>query len=321
MKILVTGSEGSLMQRVIPKLIEQSHSIIGVDNFVRYGNIKRERDYEFVEGDLIDRQFVFSLMQGVDYVIQSAARIYGIGGFNSVPADILSHDVNLHQNVLWAAVKYGIKKVVFISSSMVYERCGKYPCSEEDAMESLIPSTDYGLSKVVNERLSRSFFRQYNLPYTIWRPFNIITPFEESEGDQGTSHVFADFIKAIVDDKSRHVPLIGSGNQIRCFTWIEEVANAIAKNLCSYSSTNETFNLGNPEPVTMKQLAVIIFKEAQNLELLPKTCEELSFRTLKSYDSDVVVRIPGVKKASDYLQWNAKVTLVEAIRKCLKKEF
>ena len=142
MKILVTGSEGSLMQFVIPHLIKNGHEVLGVDNFARYGVIERDREYEFIRGDLTDKEFVDQIMEGVDGVMQAAALIYGVGGFHKYPADIISKDVALWQNILWAMVKHNVKKIAYISSSMVYEKCDIHPSKEEYVMESLIPSTD-----------------------------------------------------------------------------------------------------------------------------------------------------------------------------------
>ncbi|HZH97409.1 MAG TPA: NAD-dependent epimerase/dehydratase family protein, partial [Fimbriimonadaceae bacterium] len=157
MKILVTGSEGSLMQAVIPKLIEQGHEIVGVDNFFRYGRIERQRNYELKEGDLADDSFVRSIMTpDLDAVIQGAARIFGVAGFHAYPADILGRDVVLHQNILWQAKDLkNIQRVVYISSSMVYERCTSVPSYEREVDDMRIPFTDYGLSKLMGERLSR----------------------------------------------------------------------------------------------------------------------------------------------------------------------
>ena len=178
MKILVTGSEGSLMQWVIPVLLKNGHSVLGVDNFARYGEIERQRNYDFIRGDLTDEEFVWDLVHQVDGVMQAAALIYGVGGFHKYPADILSKDIILHTNILEAARVLKRKKICYISSSMVYERCQTYPSGEEDVDVSLIPSTDYGLSKLVGERLSQAYWKQYGLKYVIWRPFNIITPYE-----------------------------------------------------------------------------------------------------------------------------------------------
>lgn len=317
MKILLTGSEGSLMQAVIPYLLDKGHEIRGVDNFVRYGKIRRKRDYEFVEGDLTNIKFVRKVMNNIDGVIQAAARIYGVGGFHKYPADILSHDLTLHQNILWTAVNNNIKKVCYISSSMVYERCRNHPSKEEDAFESQVPSTDYGLSKLVGERLCRAFSLQYGLKYTIWRPFNIITPFEKGEREQGLSHVFADFVRTIVIDRLNPVPIFGDGKQVRCFTWIEDVAKTIAEYSFKKITDNKTYNLGNPEPISMKELARIIYREAQSMSILAKTDKALSFKSVANFKDDVRIRIPDVSKAKKDLGWKPTIKVREAVRNCL----
>lgn len=318
MKILVTGSEGSLMQAVIPYLISQGHEVRGVDNFVRYGPITRSRGYEFVEGDLVDREFCGRILQGVDGVIQAAARIYGVGGFHKYPADILAHDITLHQNILWAAKQNDISRVAYISSSMVLERCVRHPSTEEDAFEALIPSTDYGLSKLVGERLSMAFARQYGIEYTIWRPFNIITPYKAAESEQGISHVFADFIANIVDRRLNPLPIIGDGEQVRCFTWIEDVARGIALNSFAPAARNAIFHLGNPEPVSMRELAEIIYREAVQQGLMRAYAQGLTFKTTAAFEDDVRVRIPDVEKARVQLNWAPTVQLEEAVRRCLE---
>ena len=317
MKVLVTGSEGSLMQQVVPLLLERGLDVVGVDNFARYGVIERQRDYEFIQGDLTDSTFVHGVMKGVDGVIQGAALIYGVGGFHRYPADILSKDVVLHQNLLWAMQKHQVEKIAYISSSMVYERCSIHPSSEEMAMESLIPSTDYGLSKLVGERLVRAFHRQYGIKYVIWRPFNIITPYEEGEEVQGMSHVFADFIHNIVRLRKNPLPIIGSGDQVRCFTWIRDVAAAIAAYSFDKKTDNEDFNLGNSEPITMKELALLIYGTAKEMSLVPPESRDLSFETIEEYKDDVITRVPAVAKAEKLLGWKARVKIQEAVRYCL----
>ena len=308
MKILVTGSEGSLMQFVIPYLLEKGHEVVGVDNFARYGVIERERNYEFIQGDLTDVDFVNEVVEGVDGVIQAAALIYGVGGFHAYPADILSKDIVLHQNILWAMRKHKVSKIAYISSSMVYERCQEHPSKEEHVMESLIPSTDYGLSKLVGERLCMAFEKQYGIKYVIWRPFNIITPLEAAEKEQGMSHVFADFINNIVVNKTNPLPIIGSGEQVRCFTWIEDVAKLIGEYSFDEKTDNCEYNIGNPEPITMKQLALMMYEGE----------EPLQFETVREYADDVMIRIPDVSKAIEELGFQPTLKVEESIQKCLQ---
>ncbi len=318
MKILVTGSEGSLMQAVIPGLQAQGHEVVGVDNFFRYGHIERKRNYELIEGDLADEAFVRKIMTNdVEGVIQAAARIFGVSGFHTYPADILSRDVTLHQNILWAAKELGtVKRIVYISSSMVYERCETAPSREEDVEDMRIPSTDYGLSKLMGERLSRAFKQQFGMDFTVWRPFNIITPFERSEGEPGISHVFADFVERLIVRNEFPLKVIGDGEQIRCFTWIDDIASAIAKYSFDERTKNETFNLGNPEPMTMTELAKLIFEAGKRKGVISAD-KKLTFEHLPTYSDDVRLRIPSVDKAERLLGWKPTVSTAESIDRCV----
>ena len=318
MRILVAGSEGSLMRRVIPLLLEHGHEIIGVDSFVRYGKIERKRDYEFVEGDLCDKQLVYDVCKGVEAIIQAAARVYGVRGFHKYPADILSYDMEVHHNLLWAAQRFGMKRVVYISSSMVYERCEKVPTAEEDVEDMKIPHTAYGLSKLVGERLCRAFYEQYGVEYTIWRPFNIITPYEEGEPEPGMAHVFADFIRKIIIEKQNPMKIFGNGKQIRCFTWIDDVAQAIAEYSFIDQTKCEVFNLGNPQPITMKDLARKIFEKVKQRSLFDPSAT-LRFEYEPIYEDDVCIRVPSIEKACSILGWKPTVSLDEALDRCVEE--
>jgi len=316
MRILVAGSEGSLMQWVIPHLIEEGHEVIGVDNLFRYGRSDRKRSYEFFARDLTDQKAVKEVCQGVDAIIQAAAQIYGVRGFHKYPADILSKDTLLHQNLLWQALERSMTRMVYISSSMVYERAERVPVYEEDVNEMQIPLTDYGLSKLVCERLCQAFKRQYDLDYTIWRPFNIITPYEEAGGEAGISHVFADFVDKIVIKKQSPMEILGDGEQIRCFTWIDDVASAIARYSFLDITKCEAFNLANPEAVTMKELARRIFKKAKHRGVI-KDATKLTFAHKPIYNDDVRIRVASIEKAQAKLRWNPITSLDEALDKCV----
>jgi len=323
-KVLVTGSEGSLMQAVIPLLLEKNYVVVGVDNLARYGERLgiAGNDYQFIKCDLTDRLNVDNLVKQTkpDYIIQAAATIYGVGGFNKYCGEMYK-DITLHDNVLRAAVAYGVKKVIYISSSMVYENCpqeiGK-PVTEDIVDYYPAPYTDYGLSKFVGERVSKAYLKQHGLKYTIWRPFNIITPYEKSEDEQvGISHVFADYIKNIAIEKKKPLPIIGDGLQIRCFTWIDEVAQAIAEYSFLDKTDNETYNLGNPEPISMRVLAEKIVHIGSN-EFKMFDDYFLLYESVGEYENDVRVRIPDVDKAKNELGWQAKMRADDSIRLCLK---
>jgi nucleoside-diphosphate-sugar epimerase len=201
---------------------------------------------------------------------------------------------------------------------MVYERCETVPSREEEVDDMRIPLTDYGLSKLVGERLSRAFQRQYGIDFTVWRPFNIITPFERAEPDPGFSHVFADFIDRLVVRGENPLKVIGDGEQIRCFTWIDDIATAIAKFSFDERTRNETFNLGNPEPMTMRDLAKLIFEIGREKAAIPAG-GVLSFEHLPTFPDDVRVRVPSIDKATKVLGWTPQVKVREAVNRCVEQ--
>ncbi|WP_049927387.1 NAD-dependent epimerase/dehydratase family protein [Halopiger goleimassiliensis] len=319
MNVLVAGSEGSLMQWTIDHLLEAGHDVLGVDNQSRYEDydltrvVDRDR-YEYVRADLTDPDVAVELTEDVDGIINAAALIYGVKGFHEYPADILSNDLTIHRNLLEGAVENDVPRVVYISSSMVYEQ-DETPHREDDVWDSLVPSTDYGLSKVVGERYSRAFADQYDVTYTIWRPFNIITPYERGEDEPGMSHVFADFIRKILIEEQNPMEIFGDGEQVRCFTWIDEVAEAIATQSFVDETKNEAYNLANPEPVTMKELARRIHRAGVERGLLED--EPLEFEHVPIYDDDVKERVPVVEKAAEDFGWQPEVKLEDSLERCI----
>lgn len=326
MKVLVTGSEGSLCQWVIPYLQEQGHEVVGVDNRSRYDDghyddLKQADGYEFHKLDLNQRHKVTELFLDVqpDAVIQAAALIYGVKGFHDNCADIISHDVAIVRNVLDAARAVDVDRVALISSSMVYEK-DEPPHIEGDEDSMVAPSTEYGLSKLVEERMCKAYHKQYDLDYTIWRPFNVITPHEKAEDESGISHVFADFIRKIVEEEQNPMEIFGDGEQTRCFTWIDEIAEAIGKYSFDDETKNEGYNLANVEPVTMKTLARIIYNKANTRELIDGD-DKLEFDHVEIYDDDVDNRLPSAQKAKVDLGWDATIELEKSVDRILEHMF
>lgn len=160
-----------------------------------------------------------------------------------------------------------------------------------------------------------AFEAQYGVDYTIWRPFNIITPYEKSEDEAGISHVFADFLRKILVEKQNPMEIFGDGEQIRCFTWIDEVAEAIATKSFAEETTNEAYNLANPEPVTMKELARRIFEKGKERGLVEG--DSLEFDHVPIYEDDVKERIPSVEKAQRDFDWNPDVKLDDSLERCI----
>ncbi len=320
MKILITGSEGSLAQMVIPGLLKDGHTLVGVDNFARYGQIQRERNYEFHAGDLCETSTVRKLYEAhsFDCIYHFAALVYGVVGFHKKPADIIADNNLITINLL----KYGhdrVKKFVYLSSSMVYETSRHYPHQEDETDTLPVMRTAYGLSKYIGERVVQSFQQQFDIKYVIWRPFNIITPFEKPE-EEGFSHVFSDMIEKILVRKLSPVPVLGDGEQIRCFTNISDVADVISRFSLRPEAENQAINVGNPEPVTVKELAAKIVALGKRLGLLD-SAYQLSFEHQPVYADDVKKRVPDVSRIKRLFDWEAKTKVDESLEQCVRFRF
>lgn len=304
------------MSATIPHLLEAGHEIIGVDTCEKWGVRSARRHYRFVQADASDQTAMRPLFPEVECVIQAAATLFGVTGFHRRCADILAHDMAVHQNVLQLSVDACIGRVVYMSSSMVYEMCRTEPYVEEAVDNALLPRTEYGLCKLVGERLSRAYWKQYGLPFTIWRPFNVIDPNEEGTDDPGVSHVFADLIYRLVAHQQNPLELLGDGQQVRSFVHVREMGEAIARFSLDERTQGQTYNLGRDEPVTVMELAQTIYRKAcvRGLIRKPRTLE---FRSLPVPATDVRRRIGCFAKAEKELNWKSRISLDQALEDCL----
>ncbi|HTV59655.1 MAG TPA: NAD(P)-dependent oxidoreductase [Verrucomicrobiae bacterium] len=316
MKLLVCGSEGRILSKVIPHLLDAGHEVTGVDNCQKWGQRGGLRRYRFVVGDCADPRVLRPLMPGIEGVIQGVATLYGVVGFHERAADILTNDVNAHQNILRLASENRVSRVVFLSSSMVYEQSPHEPHREDDTESAGIPRTDYGLSKLVNERISQTYFQHRGLPYTIWRPFNVIDPGEEAAESAGHSHVFADILDRLVARGQNPLDVLGDGLQVRSFLHVAEAAEAIARFSFDPRTRNQTYNLGRDECVTIRELAARIYRKAVGRGLVPDS-GPLQFRSRPVVETDVKRRVGNFEKVAREVGWKSGISLDSSLDDCL----
>lgn len=312
-RILITGSEGSVAGWIIGLIdLKESYEILGVDNFFRYGKIDKQRDYKLVEGDLCDKNWIDEIISIFQphFVLHCAAQIYGVKGFHKFSADIISNNLVSTSNLAKASVDHGVEKLVYISSSMVYENSEIFPLKEEFTKSIAMPNTGYGVSKLVGEKIIQEYHQQYGLRYVIWRPFNIVTPYERSDQEPGISHVFADFIQKITIDQQHQIEIFGDGNQTRCFTWIDDIAKIIVKRSFDPITDNEIYNLGSKTPTKIIDLATKIFKKSGRKDnFIPNF--------LEIYQDDIKMRIPDSTKA-EKIGFRTTMSIDQMIDICIR---
>ena len=182
MKILVTGAAGFINGYLVEELLAAGHEVIGVDNFSKYGRVAKSYDdhpgYRFVEGDAKDVRLLTELAADVDQVLAAAAMIGGISYFHEFAFDLLAENERILASTFEAAIaahKAGrLERIVVLSSSMVFESTTVFPTPEGAERTSPPPISTYGFQKLASEYFARGAWEQYQLPYTILRPFNCV---------------------------------------------------------------------------------------------------------------------------------------------------
>lgn len=306
--ILVTGGCGFIGSEVVRQLLAKGYEVRVVDNMSKPSS-KAPDGCELVQADLAEPTAAREAFRGVRACINLAAKIGGIGYFHRYPATIMSENNRIYSTTFEAAVEHGVERMVFMSSSMVFESATTFPSKEEDLAKLPPPFTAYGFNKLIGEWYCRAFFEQHQLPYSICRPFNAIGP-EEAGEEVGEAHVIPDLIKKIRDGQYP-VELLGDGKQTRCFTHVRDIARGVVMVMESEKAVNEDFNLGTSEEITMLDLARKIFAMC-----VPDKPFEAKF--VKGFPSDIRRRVPDGSKALRVLGWKPETSLDDALREVLE---
>src|ERR1700750_823080 len=169
MKVLVSGSAGFIGGYVVEELLGRGHSVVGVDNFSKYGKVAKSYDnhpeYRLVGGDCRATNMMTSLLADCDHFIAGAAMIGGISYFHTYAYDLLATNERIIAASCDAAIRAfdagRLKKVTYLSSSMVFESATTWPSYEGQEREVPPPLSSYGFQKLAVEY----FARAAHLPY------------------------------------------------------------------------------------------------------------------------------------------------------------
>ncbi len=324
MRILVTGSSGFIAGYLVSELLRAGYDVVGVDNFSKYGRVAKSHDshrrFTFVKGDAKDAVLLKSLLRDCDHLVAAAAMIGGIGYFHSFPYDLLAENERITAATFDAAVHaHGhrrLQKITVLSSSMVFESAAEFPTSESALDRCPSPRSSYGFQKLATEYFAKAAFAQYGLPYSIARPFNCagvgearpLLPADSGAqlSDSAQSHVVPDLVAKVLSGQDP-LRILGSGNQIRHYTYGGDLARGIRLCIESPAALNEDFNLSTSEATSVLDLARVIWIKIHG------PARPFRFESQDTYEHDVQMRSPDVSKAERLLGFRAETSLSEIL--------
>jgi len=303
---LVTGGAGFIGSTIVDQLLDAGAAEVRVlDNFVRgtreniahalaHGGVK------VIEGDIRDVATVDRATTGVDYVFHHAA--LRITRCAEQPREAVEVLIDGTLNVLEAAVRRKVKKVIAASSASVYGDPSYLPMDEKHPFNN---RTLYGAGKIANEQMLRAYYEMFKLPYAAFRYFNVYGPRMDLEGVY--TEVLVRWLDAI--EAGRPPRIFGDGSQSMDFVFVEDVARA---NLMALESdvTDEVFNIGTGIQTNLKQLCNLLLRVTGS-DLQPEYQEARKV-------ANVSARRAAVEKAEKMLGFRAHVQLEKGLRELIQ---
>jgi len=319
-QVLVSGSAGFIGGYVVEELLNRGYAVVGLDNFSKYGKIRKSYDnnprYRLVEGDARDVGLLSRLLADCDHFIAGAAMIGGISYFHTYAYDLLATNERIIAASCDAAIAARrdgrLRKVTYLSSSMVFESADEWPSYEGQQWEIPPPLSSYGFQKLAVEYFARAAWDQYKLPYTLVRPFNCVGIGESRAlGDReilsgnvelAMSHVVPDLVQKVLKGQDP-LHILGSGDQVRHYTYGGDLAAGVVTAMEHEDALNEDFNLSTAESATVRQLAGLIWRKVKGESVPLRLVHDDPFRY------DVQRRVPDTEKAKKILGFEATTTL------------
>ncbi len=310
MKALVTGGAGFIGSHLVGRLLGDGHSVVVIDN-LSTGSLKNiegfegNSKFEFVKGDISNAALMEKLAGRSEVVFHLAAAV-GVRLIAERPVRTIETNIGGTEVVLDAVNKFG-RKILIASTSEVYGKSEKVPFREEDDIvlgNTSLSRWSYACSKAIDEFLGIAFYQQYGLEVVIGRFFNTIGP--RQTGRYGM--VVPRFVGSAL--KNEAVSIYGTGQQRRCFCYVEDVVEAIVRLMDCKEAAGQVYNIGSTEEVSIEELAdkiIAMTGSRSEKEFVP-------------YDvaygrpiDDMMRRVPSLERIKETIGWEPKVSLEDAL--------
>jgi len=306
-RALITGGAGLIGSHIADRLVAEGlQEIVVLDNLTRGRRQNLESaiasgKVTIVEGDIRDIDLVHRAMEGIDIVFHEAA----IRITQCAESPRLAHDVLATGtfNILEAAVKAKVKRVVSASSASIYGQAEEFPTNEKH--HGYGNRTIYGATKMYSEGLLRSFYEMYGLHYVALRYFNVYGPRMDAFG------VYTEVMIRWMERLAKGQPclIFGDGAQTMDFVFVTDIARANLRAATS-SITDDVLNIASGTETSLTELAAVLGKVMG----VDRPAEYGPARKA----TPVWKRLADVKKAERLIGFKAKVSLEDGLRQLVQ---
>jgi NAD dependent epimerase/dehydratase len=305
-KVLVTGAGGFIGSHLIEALYKSNcrkiRAFIHYNSQNRWGNAELLPDYikkdlEIILGDLRDPLSVKKAVRGMDLIFHLGA-IISIPYSYFAPQSFFETNATGTLNVLQSSLEEGIEKVIHTSTSEAYGSALYVPIDEKHPLQGQSP---YSASKIAADKIAESYYRSYDLPVAVLRPFN-------TYGSRQSARAIIPTILTQVLQKDNEKIKLGTLHTIRDLNYVEDIVNGFLLVAENEKSVGEVINIGSGTGISIKGLATKIIKLFNsNAEI------EIAKERIRPEKSEVNRLICNNEKAKKLLNWESLVSLEEGL--------
>ncbi len=304
----ITGVMGFVGSHWAEKILKNGDKVIGIDIHDNSKHLRNYKNFEFIKDTIIDNKPVLEKFIRIsDYVLHLAS-IAEPDQYMLRPKKIINIAAVAAIDIIDICHNYK-KKFFFTSTSEIYGKNNSIPFSEND--DRVLGSTTtkrwcYSTSKALVEHYLEASAMNDGLDFRIVRLFNVYGP-------RLKGRVVSKFIEQAL--RNENLEINGSGNQTRCFTYIDDAIDAFDKILMSDKCKNQIFNVGTDKEISIRDFAKTVIKVLNSNSKLIDISYEKQFGN--SYE-DIQRRVPNIKKIKEFIDWEPKIFLEEGIKKLAK---
>lgn len=311
-KILVTGADGFIGSHVVEDLLENGREVIGLAQYNSFGqlgwleDVSGHPNLQTVAGDVRDLDFCINLMKNVDSVIHLAALI-GIPYSYVSPRSYLETNVTGTFNICQASLVNQVASVVILSTSEVYGSALSVPIDENHPLQ---PQSPYSASKIGADAIAHSFYKSFDLPLTIARPFNTFGPRQSRRAF--IPNVISQIVRGSTEIK------VGDISTSRDLTYVKETARFLRLLLDLGPKDGTAVNIGTSNEYTMAQIIEVVQEimgssltivqekariRPQNSEVKRLVCSNEKLKQITGETPREFV-VEGIKETAEWIKLN-----------------